>query len=157
MRFESVVVVKIGFALVVAIGVGAVSVPVTAMAQSSSDPSAAGSTPGGFGGHHGGKRRTSETKTAAPVLQKLTLKPDPRQRLDAGALLCPTEADLEQHQAAVSARLDGHEAAEPVACHQMGAMTAVTVVDRHGPARTQVRLPGQQDQVGWTDSVVRDQ
>ncbi len=156
MRFDSVVVVKMGFALVVLACVGALSLPRTVMAQSSSDPGAAGASPGGFGGHRGRHRQTDGSQPARPVLPKLTPKADPRQRLDAGALLCPTESDLEQHQAAVTARLDGREAADPIACHQVGAMTAVTVVDRHGPARTEVRVPGQPEQLGWTDAVVHD-
>ncbi len=156
MRFDSVVVVKMGFALMVLACVGAVSLPGAAMAQSSSDPGASGASAGGFGGHRGRRRQTDGSQPAKPVLEKLTPKPEPRQRLDAGALLCPTEADLEQHQAAVTARLDGRDAADPVACHQVGAMTAVAVVDRHGPARTEVRMPGQPEQLGWTDAVVHD-
>ena len=84
------------------------------------------------------------------------MKPDPRQRLDAGALLCRTEGDLQQHEAAVSARLDGKEAPEPVGCRPVRFMTAVAVLDRHGPARTQVRVPGPPEQIGWTDAVVHD-
>jgi len=84
------------------------------------------------------------------------LKPDPRQRLDPGALLCRTEADLQQHEAAIAARLDGQEAPEPVGCRPVRTMTSVTVLDRHGLARTQVRLPGPPEQTGWTDAVVHD-
>jgi hypothetical protein len=101
----------------------------------------------GFGNDHG-KRPAAST---AP-----TLKPDPRQRLDAGALLCRTEADLQQHEAAIAARLDGQEAPEPVGCRPVKTMTPVTVLDRHGLARTQVKLAGPPEQTGWTDAVVRE-
>ena len=84
------------------------------------------------------------------------LKPDPRQRLDPGALLCRTEADLQQHEAAIAARLDGREAPEPAGCRPIRTITPVEVLDRHGLARTQVRLPGPPEQTGWTDAVVRD-
>jgi hypothetical protein len=33
-------------------------------------------------------------------------------------------------------------------------MTPVTVVERHGPARTAVQMPGPPDQLGWTDVVI---
>ena len=92
-----------------------------------------------------------------PPAERLTPKPPPRQRLDAGALLCRSEAELAQHQATVEARLDGQDAAEPVGCRPIRTMMPVTVLDRHGPARTQVHLAGPPEQTGWTDATVRDQ
>ena len=81
------------------------------------------------------------------------LAPQPLQRLDAGALLCKTENQLLQHESAVAARLDGQDAPEPVGCHLVQTMTAVAVVDRHGQNRTEVKAG---DQLGWTDSIVRN-
>jgi len=76
--------------------------------------------------------------------------------LDAGALLCETEAALQQHQAAVVAMLNGQPSAGARGCRTVRAMTAVTVMSRHGPASTEVKMPGPPEQVGWTDSAVRD-
>jgi hypothetical protein len=108
------------------------------------------------GGMRFGEGQSTRTKPKSTAPQGPTLKPDPRQRLDAGALLCRTESDLQQHEAAVTARLDGREAPEPVGCRPVRFMTAVAVLDRHGPARTQVRIPGPPEQVGWTDAAVHD-
>jgi hypothetical protein len=95
--------------------------------------------------------------SAAPAAKGPLPKPEPRQRLDAGALLCRTEADLQQHETAINARLDGQEAAEPAGCRPVRNMTPVTVIDRHGPARTQVKLLGASpEQSGWTDVAVHD-
>ncbi len=81
-------------------------------------------------------------------------KPPPRQRLEAGALLCSSEAALNRHEQAVEARLDGQDAPEPGGCHFITAMTPVSVVERHGLASTAVRLAGPPEQVGWTDAIV---
>jgi hypothetical protein len=142
-------VVNAVFAVILGLGVAVVGVPSVAMAQLVIDPSLPGS------GHHGdvwGQNKQGPKPKNPPI----TLKPDPRQRLDAGALLCSTEAQLEQHEAAVTARLDGREALEPSGCRFVRSLTPVDVLDRHGQARTQVRLPGQTEQTGWTDAVVRD-
>ncbi len=80
------------------------------------------------------------------------LRPGPLQRLEAGALLCKTEADLQQHVAAVAARLNGTEASESGGCRLVQTMTPVSVVDRHGPGRTQVKVG---NQLGWTDTMIR--
>ncbi len=71
-------------------------------------------------------------------------------------MLCRTEAALLQHQAVILARLDGGNAEEPAGCRLVRAMTAVAVVERHGPAVTEVRLSGPPEQVGWTDAAVHD-
>lgn len=100
-------------------------------------------------------RTGKDAAPKTPPLARLTPKADPRQRLDTGALLCRTETDLQQHEAAIVARLDGTEAAEPAGCRRVRRMTSVTVLDRHGPARTQVHLFGPPEETGWTDTVVR--
>jgi hypothetical protein len=83
-------------------------------------------------------------------------KPDPRQRLDAGAWVCATEADLQRHAAAIAARLDGQEAPEPPGCTLVRRVTPVAVVERHGLGVTEVRLPGPPERQAWTDAVVRE-
>lgn len=110
--------------------------------------------PGG-GPAQEGTRRGPAPRRTGPAAPRLTPKPLPRQRLDAGALLCPTEDDLHMHEAAIEARLDGRDAPEPAGCRFVRSSTAVSVMDRHGPAATQVRLPGDPELVGWTDAIVQ--
>ncbi len=113
---------------------------------------AGGGGGGGRSGRHG-EAAKDPAQAQAPLNVPVASKP-PRVRLDPGALLCRTEDDLQGHQAAVAARLDGHPMQEPGGCHRLSATTAVSVVERHGPARTEVRLPGPEEAVGWTDAVV---
>ena len=140
--------------------VALVCAPLGALAQKAG-PESAGYGPTGSAaqptrdvGNRGAKGRES---TAAHTATPAALRDGAKlQRLDPGALVCPTEADLQQHEAAVEARLDGHDAAEPPSCRFVHAPIAVTVIDRHGPAATEVQMPGQAGQLGWTDAVVRD-
>lgn len=130
-----------------------------AAAQLATDPGASGAGRGLGGqgsGRHGGRHWQGGQRAAAGALAPLPPVRDPWPRLDAGALLCRTEADLQQHQLAVAARIGGADAPEPSGCRLVHAMTAVTVVERHGPARTEVRLPGdgQPEQLGWTDAAI---
>ena len=141
--------VKAVFARASLVSLALLAVPGLAAAQSSGSMFA----PGGM---RFGETPSTRAKPKSTAPQGPTLKPDPRQRLDAGALLCRTEEDLQQHEAAVSARLDGKDAPEPVGCRPVRFMTPVGVISRHGPARTQVRVPGPPEQIGWTDAVVRD-
>ena len=142
-------------ALLILACVALLSVPAPALAQPAPDPGTGGQGLGGHGGHHGGGRRQRGPQAAA--LAPLPPVHDPWPRLDAGALLCGTEAELQQHQASILARFGGRDAAEPLGCRIVRAMTAVTVVDRHGPARTEVRLPGQPEQLGWTDAIMPEE
>ena len=118
------------------------------------DPAAGWAQSAGGGGRgRRGDRGNGPEQAAAPLNVPVATKP-PRVRLEPGALLCRTEEDLQGHQAAVAARLDGHPTQEPGGCHRLSAITAVSVVERHGPARTEVRLPDPAETVGWTDAVV---
>ena len=92
---------------------------------------------------------------AKPVLAPIPQVPDPWQRLDRGAVLCDSEAALSEHQAAVQARIEGRGSVEPTGCRMVQAMMAVSVLARHGPARTEVSLPATADQrTGWTDAAI---
>ena len=144
------------------------ALPATAQAQQSEDQSPAAralggnSAPGGAGvpggssgfGNHGGRGQSAGSAPGSmPELKPLV---EPRQRLDPGALLCHSEDQLKQHQAAIMARLRGRTAPEPAGCHIIGETIAVAVLQRDGQALTQVQLAGDTPQAGWTDSVVRD-
>ncbi len=121
---------------------------VPALAQSATFPNR-DESPGPERGRRG--RGGSSAPAAAPTS---ILKAAPRQRLDPGALVCRSEAELKQHQSAVAARLDGRDLPEPSGCRLIGTMTAVNVVERHGLAATQVRLPGPPEQTMWTDAAI---
>ena len=137
-----------------------------ASAQPSDDPGAnvtasQGSSEGGGssfgGGHHGRHGRHNGAQPAAvdkPAPLKVTH--DPVQRLEQGALLCDTEGELQQHQAAIAARMSGGSAPEPSGCRILPGMTPVGVVERHGLASTKVSLPDPAGRQGWTDSLVHD-
>jgi hypothetical protein len=118
-------------------------------------PEAVGAT--GAGGHQGRHRRHDREQPAAiDKPAPLKVKPDPVQRLEQGALLCDTEGELQQHQAAVAARMSGGSAPEPSGCRILSGTTAVTVVERHGLASTEVSLPAPAGRQGCTDSLVHD-
>jgi hypothetical protein len=119
-----------------------------------SGPGNAGAPGGSSGfGHHGNHSASSSSAGEMPPLKPIV---EPRQRLDPGALLCHTEAELKQHQAAIMARLEGRTAPEPTGCHIVGQTTAVAVVEHDGQAVTEVQLAGDEPAVGWTDAVIRD-
>ncbi len=138
-----------------------------AVAQSTYDQSPAAralggaSQPGGSGppgGASGFGPRESQGTQSSPDGPMPELKPTiaPRQRLDVGALLCHTHAQLSQHQAAVMARIAGRQAPEPGGCHIVGQTQAVTVLIRDGQAATEVQFAGETLVTGWTDAVIRD-
>ena len=68
-------------------------------------------------------------------------------RLDPGAAFCRTDADLSRLAANRARTGDGGRAD----CQIMRVATAVQIVRRDGPGRTQVRLTDQPNVTGWTD------
>ena len=129
-----------------------ICLPTQTRAQSADDSSASQQPMGGSMGHHGRRNRQQDAgPTPHGRISVPKLLPDPPQRLDVGAFMCGTEAELRQHQAAIMARIAGGDAPEPAGCRVIEQMVAVSVVDRHGPARTEVRMHGEAGEVGWTD------
>jgi hypothetical protein len=78
-----------------------------------------------------------------------TVKPraDVWPRLDPGAVLCKSEADL--RRLAASRR---GEPGDPPNCQLIRAPTAIQIQQRAGPGRTQVSVTGQDGVQGWTDA-----
>ena len=76
--------------------------------------------------------------------------PAPRQawpRLEAGAIVCRSEDDLDR----LTARQSGDTSAGPADCQIVHNATAIAIVARHGPGKTEVRLTsGQGSQIGTT-------
>jgi hypothetical protein len=88
-----------------------------------------------------------------PKFNNSTIKPrsDTWPRLDPGAVLCKTEADL--------LRLAASRRGEPVErpnCQLIREPTPVQIQHRVGPGRTEVSVTGQQGQDGWTDAWLPD-
>ncbi|MGE0418243.1 MAG: hypothetical protein AB7O80_15670 [Acetobacteraceae bacterium] len=91
----------------------------------------------------------------APALQKkqVTRMPDVKPaplawpRLDPGAVFCRSEDDLER----LALRRQGQDPGGLTDCRLVSVPTAVTIVQRRGPGRTEVRLSDAASVTGWTD------
>ncbi len=71
-------------------------------------------------------------------------------RLDPGAVFCRTQDDLDRHAANLIARVKGGDQM-PADCRLIAQPVGVTILSRHGPGSTEVRLAGSGNVVGWTD------
>lgn len=73
-------------------------------------------------------------------------------RLDPGAVLCRTEADLSR----LAANRTGGAGGGPADCHLIAQTTPIHILQRQGPGRTEVQVtPDHSDkagETGWTDS-----
>ncbi|HVZ09142.1 hypothetical protein [Rhodopila sp.] len=70
-------------------------------------------------------------------------------RLDPGAVLCKTEDDLDR----LAARNAGESSGGPVDCRILQNTTAITILNRFGPGKSEVKLTsGQVGTVGWTNT-----
>lgn len=72
-------------------------------------------------------------------------------RLDAGAVLCRTEYDLDRHAANMSARVSGGDTVS-ADCRIIGQPTGIQIMTRQGPGRTEVKLNTPDAATGWTDA-----
>jgi hypothetical protein len=69
-------------------------------------------------------------------------------RLDAGAVLCRTEDDLDR----LAARRRGEAVDGPIGCQILRVVTGITIVQRKGPGKTEVKTNDPQaGGSGWTD------
>ena len=68
-------------------------------------------------------------------------------RLDPGAVLCRTAADLDR----LAANRAHTEGGGPADCLFIRVPTAIQIVQRQDPGHTQVRVKEQANTVGWTD------
>jgi hypothetical protein len=78
-------------------------------------------------------------------------RPEVWPRLDRGAVLCKSEADLLRLAAARRG-----EAVDPPNCQVIRAATAIQIVRRAGPGRTEVSVTEESAQDGWTDAWLPD-
>lgn len=68
-------------------------------------------------------------------------------RLDPGAVLCRSQADLER----LAANRQGGPGGGPADCRLIAQPTSIQIVARHGPGRTEVQVTGGKE-TGWTDA-----
>lgn len=73
-------------------------------------------------------------------------------RLDPGAVLCRSEADLGR----LAQRRSGQIVDGPVDCQIVRAPSGITIVQRKGAGQTEVRMTGPQAGSGWTDAWLPD-
>lgn len=75
-------------------------------------------------------------------------------RLDPGAVLCATEADLEK----LAARRSGETVDGAIDCQIIRAATAISIVQRKGPGKAEVKTSNPRTDVvtGWTDAWLPD-
>ena len=80
----------------------------------------------------------------APTAPDVAAPPSAWPRLDPGSVLCRTEDDLSRRAAIMRG-----ETAEPADCRPITQGTAIQIVQRAGPGRTEVKLTAR-DETGWT-------
>lgn len=89
-----------------------------------------------------------------PGLPDVKAQPLAWPRLDPGAVLCRTEADLDK----LGARRNGEPVDGPIDCQIVRTATAISIVERKGPGRAEVKTsdPRSDGVTGWTDAWLPD-
>jgi hypothetical protein len=88
-------------------------------------------------------------KKPKPGAPEIKAQPLAWPRLDPGAVLCRSEVDLDR----LAQRRSGEAVEGPVDCQIVRAATGITIVQRKGPGRTEVKPNGSQPmESGWTDA-----
>jgi len=100
------------------------------------------------GGSTGSSGTAPRPSAPAPVPQRV--QPDPWPRLDPGAMLCDSKDALMQYQEAVATAAGAPVPLQP-GCTRVTQRMAVSVVQRDGPSRVQVKVTSP-PRVGWTDA-----
>lgn len=90
--------------------------------------------------------RTRAPKAGAP---DVPAPPQAWPRLEPGAIVCRTESDLDR----LAARHTGEATSGPVDCQVIRDVTAVTILQRRGPGKEEVRFTsGKVGTVMWTNA-----
>ena len=94
--------------------------------------------------HYGGiLKQHPKADTPAPTV---AAPPTAWPRLDPGAVICTSHADLERRAALMRG-----EQAGPADCRLVGRPTAITILNRAGPGATEIQVTGGSE-TGWTDA-----
>jgi hypothetical protein len=106
------------------------------------------SIPGSSRGGHRGRRQQNHTAVQQPP----PIKPDPQPwpRLDPGAVVCRSSADLVRYQTEL-----GDPASTPVAapsgCQIIQHTVGVKIIGHDGPSRTNITISDSPSITGWTN------
>jgi hypothetical protein len=101
-----------------------------------------------MGGHGRHNRQQSATQTT-PAPPPLPPEPVVWPRLDPGAILCRTRGALTDEQNRLR---DDDSAGLASGCRIVQDVTAIKILERHGPGQTQVALTDHGDETGWTNT-----
>lgn len=93
--------------------------------------------------NYGGMLAKTPEKPKAP---DVAAPPAVWPRLDTGAVVCRTQADLQRHAAAMLGQATG-----PADCRLTNHATAINIVARYGPGQTEVSITGT-GETAWTDA-----
>jgi hypothetical protein len=112
-----------------------------------------GGQPGGMHARGGSRNNsgTNQTTQAPPPLPRV---PEPWPRLDPGAMLCRSEDALKQYQEAMEAGTG--PAPLPADCTRVQQPMAISIVQRDGPSRAEVKSTSAPGTGGWTDAWLPD-
>jgi hypothetical protein len=93
-------------------------------------------------------------KKPKPGLPDVRSQPLAWPRLDPGAVLCRTEADLEK----LAARRSGQAVNGSIDCQIIRAATAISILQRQGPGKVEVKISASTSDgiSGWTDAWLPD-
>ena len=90
-------------------------------------------------------------KKPAAGLPDVKAQPQAWPRLDPGAMFCRSEADLDK----LGARRRGERVEGSIDCQVVRTATAISIVQRSGPGRTEIKISGSETS-GWTDAWLPD-
>jgi hypothetical protein len=105
---------------------------------------------GGRGGGGGRQNPPQQAPQPAPASPKAV--PEPWPRLDVGATLCKSREGLVRYQAQIAAGSSVAAAVQAAECVVIRKQTAIKILDRDGPSRTQIVATDETQQTGWTNT-----
>ena len=132
-----------------AVAMAAILLPYAAMAQQPYSNGSPAAPADNSNVHFDGGALLAKKKPIDPVLPEIKGPAATWPRLDRGAVLCRSEADLSR----LSARRRGEAVDGPIDCQIIRGPTGITIVKREGPGLTQVQTNNPSaGGAGWTDA-----
>lgn len=123
--------------------------PLTAMAQQSNSNAPPTPPPDNSNVHFDAGALLAKQKSPDVILPDIRGPSQVWPRLDRGAVLCRSEADLSR----LTARRNGQAVDGPIDCQVIRGPTGITIVKREGPGMTQVQTKNPSSGgAGWTDA-----
>ncbi len=95
-------------------------------------------------------------RQAAPTVPPLKIQPEEWPRLDPGALLCQTKDSLTEYQEALADATADAPPRLPTGCARILERTPVSIVQRDGQSREEVRVSATPQRTGWTNAWLPD-